>query len=156
MFEINHIFISNICAVDRYNCIMAGFNLYPRLSAVCPLHTCCCFLSSTLGSSLSWKGLGGAVRPSCNASAGPAPGTAGSSVKRCSSAVKKRKSCILARVSPRHCRRPREKGTQRSSLTTLPSVSRKRSGLNTSPSPQWSPFSTSAMMVVTRVLAGIT
>ena len=114
----------------KYLCSIRSLTpLVHSLSARC-CYVFCPVTTPALGSSLSWKGLGGAVRPSCHASAGPAPGTAGSSVKRCSSAVKKRKSCILARVSPRHCRRPREKGTKCSSLTTLPSLSRNRSGLN--------------------------
>ena len=46
----------------------------------------------------------------------------------------------MASVSPRHCRFPTEKGMRWSSLLTPPAASRKRSGRNWLPSPQWSPF----------------
>ena len=50
--------------------------------------------------------------------------------------VKKRKSSVLASVSPRHCRAPMEKGIKWSSFLRTPAASRNRSGQNRCPSTQ--------------------
>ena len=49
-------------------------------------------------------------------------------------------SLTLASVSPRHCLLPIENGIRCSSLTIFPVLSKKRSGRNTFPSSQWSPW----------------
>ena len=76
--------------------------------------------------SLSLKGVGSDVRPSCHSSAGISPGFSGRKVKLCTRAVKKRNSSVLARASPRHCRLPVEKGMKCSSRLSWPLALRKR------------------------------
>ena len=83
------------------------------------------------------------------------PSTSGRNLYCCTNPVKNRKSSVFANVSPKHCLFPTEKGMKYLFFKTFPSSSKNLCGLNTFPSPQWSPFSTSVIIGVIMVLAGI-
>ena len=78
------------------------------------------------------------VTPPRHSKGGSLAGSSGSSLNACKIPTRKRNSSALARVSPGQILLPAENGMKRSSLTTLPSSLRKRSGLNLCPSSQWS------------------
>ena len=93
------------------------------------------YLQST---SLTPKGRGTLVTPPRHSKGGSLSGSSGSSLYACKIPTRKRNSSAFARVSPGQILLPAENGMKRSSLTTLPSSLRKRSGLNLCPSSQWS------------------